>query len=293
MKILNFGSINIDHVYQVDHFVQPGETLDSESYARFAGGKGANQSIALAAAGADVYHAGNVGTDGIWLKEKLENCGADVSFLKITDSPTGHAVIQVNRQGENSIILFGGANRQITKEDAEKTISNFSKGDYLLLQNEISAMPEIIQAGAKAGLKIAFNPAPMHKDILDYPLELISIFIINEIEGSQFTGQNSPADILSAMLGKFPNAAIVLTLGENGVMYRDGESSISVPAEKVTAIDTTAAGDTFTGYFLAEITRDAKIKDALTIASKAAALCVTKLGAADSIPIRDEIEKLL
>ena len=122
MKIINFGSINIDHVYGVEHFVRPGETLESESYALFSGGKGANQSIALARAGAEVIHAGKVGADGAWLKTKLQESGVDVSLVEMVDLPTGHAVIQVNSEGENAIIIHGGANRSVSKANIKKVL---------------------------------------------------------------------------------------------------------------------------------------------------------------------------
>ena len=140
MKILNFGSINIDLVYRVPHIVKPGETLSSLSLARFAGGKGNNQSIALARAGAPVFHAGKIGKDGAWIVAMLKVAGADVRFVKKDPGPTGHAVIQVADSGQNSIVLFPGANRTITPQEIRDTLAHFGKGDILLLQNEINAL---------------------------------------------------------------------------------------------------------------------------------------------------------
>ena len=145
MKIINFGSINIDHVYGVEHFVRPGETLESESYSVFSGGKGANQSIALARAGAEVLHAGKVGADGGWLKTKLRDNGVDVSLVETVDLPTGHAVIQVNSEGENAIIIHGGANRTFSSADIDKVLESAEAGDYLLLQNEINAVEKVLE----------------------------------------------------------------------------------------------------------------------------------------------------
>lgn len=287
MKIINFGSINIDHVYAVEHFVRPGETLESESYALFSGGKGANQSIALARAGAEVIHAGKVGADGGWLKTKLRDNGVDVSLVESVSAPTGHAVIQVNREGENAIIIHGGANRSVSETNIEKVLERAEKGDCLLLQNEINAVDKIL-AKAK-DLTVVFNPAPMSDDVKDYPLECVDIFIVNEVEGEALSGQREPGLILDAMLELYPKSRTVLTLGKAGVIYADGEQRINVPALQVEAVDTTGAGDTFIGYFLAELSRGSEIETCLQMGVKASALCVAQKGAADSIPTLEEV----
>lgn len=289
MNVLNFGSLNIDHVYSVEHLVRPGETLDSFDYQVSPGGKGSNQSFALARAGAPVAHAGKLGRDGAWLKEKLSADGVDTRFLEIVDGPSGHAIIQVDSNGENSIILHGGANKCITAEDAETVISEFSEGDYLLIQNEISAVPDIIECGARHGMKIVFNPAPMDSRVADYPLDRVSLFCLNEIEGAGLTGCEEPAGILDAMREQYPDAVTVLTLGEEGVRYLSAETRIDVVAERVEAVDTTAAGDTFIGYLLAGIVCGEDTEQVLRTACRAAAICVTRPGAADSIPYRKEL----
>jgi len=289
MNVLNFGSLNIDHVYSVEHLVRRGETLDSFDYQVFPGGKGSNQSFALARAGAPVAHAGKLGQDGAWLKERLSNDGVDTRFLEIIDRPSGHAIIQVDADGQNSIILHGGANRCITVEDAETVISEFSEGDYLLIQNEISAVPEIMELGAKNGLKIVFNPAPMDARVADYPLHRVSLFCLNEIEGAELTGREETDAILDAMRERYPAAVTVLTLGDEGARYSSQERRIDVPGESVTAVDTTAAGDTFIGYLLAGIVNGEDTEQVLKTACRAAAICVTRHGAADSIPYRREL----
>lgn len=268
MRILNYGSLNIDHVYSVEHFVRPGETMAIDSYEVFPGGKGANQSTALALAGADVAHAGKLGADGAWYKDRLAKAGVDVSYVEIIDGASGHAIIQVNASGENSIILFGGANLKVTAVDAEKVIGAFRAGDYLLLQNEISAMPDIMRRAAKQGMRIVFNPAPMGSVVQSYPLELVSIFVVNEIEGMELSGEKEPARVTDAMRARFPNADVVMTLGGRGVVYASGTGRISLPAHKVTPVDTTGAGDTFLGYFLAEVAAGRDAHAALTTASK-------------------------
>lgn len=289
MKILNFGSINIDHVYKVDHFVQPGETLNSEDYKQYAGGKGFNQSIAIARAGGMVFHAGKIGPDGVWLKDRLKGSGVDTTFVETIDAPTGHAVIQVDLNGENAIFLFGGANQKIITEDAENVFKNFSKDDYLLLQNEISAIPDILRLGRKTGMRIVFNPAPMEKDILSYPLDVVDFFILNAIEGKSLTGENNPEKILTELKSRYQKTRIVLTLGKKGVLYSGFSKKLHVPAEIVSPVDTTAAGDTFIGYFLTDIINGRRIETALATACKAAAHCITRPGAAESIPLRTEL----
>ncbi len=290
MKILNLGSLNIDDVYSVEHFVRPGETIGSTDYNKFCGGKGLNQSIALAHAGAEVYHAGAIGNDGLFLKERLKQAGVDTSLVKTAAVPTGRAIIQVVPEGENSIILFKGANHSLTDDDIDRMLGPFGDGDYLLLQNEINKTAEIINAAFTRGMKIVLNPAPMEKSILELPLEKISIFIVNEIEAEGFTGETETEAISEAFSRLYPKAQLVLTLGANGVYYRSGSNVIEAPAEKITAVDTTAAGDTFIGYLLAGLASGEAPGTALKRANKAAAIACTRPGAADSIPMADEIK---
>lgn len=290
MKILNFGSLNIDHVYKVDHFARPGETLSCDDYQTFAGGKGNNQSVALARAGAEVYHAGKLCDRDIWLKELLDKSRVNTKFIELTSLPSGHAIIQVNKKGQNSIVIYGGANQQITEAHIDKALGEFSGGDYLLLQNEINDIPRIIQRAHEQDMTIVFNPAPMSPGVMEYPLEKVNIFIVNEIEGRELTGCEESHKILDSMIVKFPDAATVLTLGEHGVIYNDSVVRIEVPSEKITPVDTTAAGDCFIGYFLAGITGGFDIESSLKTACKAAAICVTRPGAAESIPLKNEIK---
>lgn len=292
MSILVFGSLNIDHVYQVEHLVRPGETLPSTEYRRFQGGKGANQSVALARAGADVFHAGRIGPEGLWLRDAIAAEGVDVTHVGLDNQPTGHAIIQVDPAGENSILLYGGANLTVTSEDAHYVLSHFGEGDWLLLQNEISSLPTILLEAYERGLTVAFNPAPMTPEVMSYPLEGVSLFVVNQTEGATLAETNdvSPETVVGALQARLPNAAILLTLGGDGSLYAHGGECIRTPAVAVNAVDTTAAGDTFIGYFLAELLAGESVQKSLALASRAAALCVTRPGAADSIPRRDEIE---
>jgi len=293
MKILNFGSLNIDHVYHLDHFVKPGETIACSSYARFSGGKGLNQSIALARAGAEVYHGGKIGDDGFLLKEQLEKSGVDTRFVLKGSDPTGHAVIQVSDEGENAIVIAGGANRCITTREIDETVAAFAKGDYLLVQNEISGVDHIIAKSSERGLTIVFNPAPFTSDISNYPLELVDIFILNETEASALSGQTDQQGIIGQMRKQFPNAEFIFTMGSKGALFVKGDIRHFVAAKQVTAVDSTGAGDTFIGFFLASHMRADDIHEALAIATAAAAISVTRHGAADSIPRLDEAKAFM
>ncbi len=288
MRILNYGSINIDHVYQVDHFVRPGETQAAIGYHQYCGGKGLNQSMALAAAGAEVYHAGRVGRDGVQLCEQMKAQGIKTEFITIGDEPTGHALIQVAAKGENCIITFGGANHLIDSIAIDQVLLHFEAGDYLLVQNEISAVPYLIEKAAKRGMKIIFNPAPLTRLAL-HTLEHVNYFIINEVEGAGLTGTTTPETILAVMAEKYPYAQTILTLGENGVSWLEENQINHLPAVPVQVVDTTAAGDTFIGYLVTELMQGAPLQSSLEIATQAAALCVTRPGAAASIPSRDEV----
>ena len=290
MPILNLGSVNIDYVYEVEHFVRPGETLSSLDYQIFAGGKGFNQSIALARAGAKTFHAGRVGRDGGWLIEQLQTEGVDTAHLHQGDTPTGHAMIQVTPSGENAIVLFGGANQIVTEDDLAPAFSNCSEGDYFLAQNETSAVATAIRQAHAKKLRIVFNPAPMSPAVRDYPLNLVDLFVLNETEAEGLTGETDPDAIQRQMLSQYPHAAVVLTLGSKGAIYFDAEVLHQESAPAVDAIDTTAAGDTFIGFFLAELMQSNHPAKALQQGCHAAAICVTRTGAADSIPHLRELQ---
>lgn len=289
VKILNFGSLNIDHVYTVEHFVRPGETIAAESYQRFPGGKGLNQSIALSHAGAQVWHAGRIGEDGLWLRERLRREGVDTTLIQVAGDPTGHAMIQVGPGGENAIIIFGGANQCIARDEITNALLGFGYGDYLLLQNEVSCIADMIRIAKERGMTVVFNPAPMTPQVATYPLELVDIFILNEIEAQELTGKTDPTRIGAVMGEKYPQGVTVLTLGAKGAICFDSGNRYDQAAESVQAVDTTAAGDTFIGFFLAGIIQSRDAQKALASGCHAAALCVSHMGAADSIPRKEEL----
>ncbi|QIB67987.1 ribokinase [Aminipila butyrica] len=290
MKVLNFGSLNIDWVYNVDHFVRPGETMSALEVARYCGGKGSNQSVALAKAGASVFHAGGIGSDGLFLKENLAENGVNVEFVQEMDVPTGNAFIQVDRSGQNCIILFGGANQQITPSFAQEVLGTFAAGDMLILQNEISSLKEIVDMAYDQGMQIVLNPSPMDEKIHQLDLSKITYFLMNEIEGEEITGSNQPEEILDIMIQRYPQSRVVLTLGDKGVRYAEGNKRISWGSYEVPVVDTTSAGDTFTGYFISALTANLQVEQALERASKAAALAVSSKGASISIPLPAQVD---
>lgn len=291
MKILNFGSLNIDYVYSLNHFVQKGETITSDKLNVFAGGKGLNQSIALSRAGGNVYHAGAIGADGVFLEEVLNEAGVDTRFLmKYEDVRTGNAIIQKDRGGDNCIILYGGANQAITKEMADEVLSAFGEGDWLFLQNEISEIPYIVEKAHERGMRIVLNPSPMNEKILRINLNYIDCFILNEVEAHALVQEDvDKAALLNQLKERFPHAEIVLTLGEKGSVYAGAEGIAEQKAYQVATVDTTAAGDTFTGYYMAGRLQGESVKEALDMASRASAIAVSQKGAAPSIPKRDEV----
>lgn len=291
MKIVNYGSLNIDYTFQVEEIARPGQTIGAKSVSRFPGGKGMNQSLALARAGVPVYHAGSIGTDGLFLRELLEKDGVDCRCLRVRkDVGTGSAFIQVDRQGQNCIVLSGGANRANTEDDVRQVLSQFSAGDWILLQNEISCVNSIIRMAWEKGMRVIFNPSPMTDAVLDYDLEKISLFLVNEDEGAHITGRQDAEEILRVMTKAYPNAEVILTLGAQGAVWSDGVRVIRQPACRVQAVDTTGAGDTFTGYVLAGLSRGQSMEESLAAATKASAIMVTRRGAASAIPYRAEVD---
>ena len=291
MKILNFGSINIDKVYQVDHFVRPGETQSCQGFQVFPGGKGLNQSIALARAGARVWHAGKTGRDGDWLVRLMEEAGVDTRLVAVSEEETGSAVIQVDPSGQNGILLHGGANGTMEEEYIREVLACFGKGDLLLLQNEINKIPEIMEAAWEKGMIIAFNPSPANERIEQCDLSSVTWLLLNETEGEQLTGEKEPERILSRLCQEYPKMNVVLTLGEQGGMCQSEGRRFSFSSPRVKAVDTTGAGDTFTGYFLKEIAAGETAEAAAKAAAKAAAIAVTRKGASVSIPFYSEVQE--
>ena len=289
MKVLNIGSMNLDHVYTVDHIVEPGETQSSTQLQLFLGGKGMNQSVALAKAGVEVYQGGMIGEDGGVFLDACREYGIHADYIRTVDARTGHAIIQIDKNAQNCILLYGGANQALTEAYVDEVISQFDQGDILLLQNEVNLMPYIVDRGYAQGMKIVLNPSPFDDKLKAVDMTKISLFLLNEIEGYQLTGCREPDAIIDGIRERFPHAAAVLTLGSDGAVYADQSCKHFQPIFPVKAVDTTAAGDTFTGYFIAGLAQGMEIPDILRMSAKASSIAVSRAGAVPSIPYRDEV----
>ena len=293
MRVLNIGSLNIDYVYSVDHIILPGETEATGSRNTFLGGKGMNQSCALAKAGVEVYHGGMIGQDGTMFLDACKEYGVHDEFIKIVDGPSGHTVIQIDKNAQNSILLYGGANQCLTEEYVDEVLADFGEGDVLLLQNEVNQMPYIVDKAYERGMTIALNPSPFNEKLDAVDMTKISIFLLNEVEGFQLTGEKETEAIIAKLRALFPHARVMLTLGKDGAVYVDAEQKVFQPIFKVKAVDTTAAGDTFTGYFLAGLADGLPMEEVLRMSAKASSIAVTREGAVPSIPYRAEVLEAL
>lgn len=293
MRVLNFGSLNLDYVYQVDHFVGPGETLSAKSRVVKHGGKGLNQSVALARAGAYVAHAGCIGAGGESLKALLEQNSVDTAKLLSVDEMQGHTVIQVNPEGENCILLYGGSNQCVTESQIADTFADFAEGDWLVLQNEVNNLPAIVDAAFDKGMVIALNPSPYDAKLDAVDFGKLSWLLVNEVEAKQISGSDDPAAAWEWLHRRYPQLSVLITLGGAGsVAYRVKDGAVETARQeafRVKAVDTTAAGDTYTGYFISGLMAGAPLQDCMRVASKASSISVTRLGAADSIPVRSEV----
>ena len=237
-----------------------------------------------------MLHAGAIGAEGRFMADLLRESGADTSLLREVDGPSGHAVIEINAAGQNRIIVFGGANRSMTSEYIERVLDTAKPDDWVLLQNEVNLVPEIIRRAHEKGLRVVFNPSPMPENLDALPLARVSLFMVNEIEAAQLAGTDANADFedtLTALRAKYPNASVVMTVGADGVLYDGEEGRFQLPAFKV------KAGDTFCGYFLAAVSAGKSVQTALQEASAASALAVSRTGAAPSVPTADEVREFL
>lgn len=287
MAIFNLGSINADHVYRVPHLPEPGETLAASSFQIGLGGKGTNQSVAAAQAGSKVLHIGAVGADGRWAKEKLQSLSVDCQFVAEIETPTGHAIINVDDDAENAIVLFKGANFALDKAQVDAALEAASAGDTLLLQNETAHQAYAAELAKSKGMRVIYSAAPFSVEAVREVLPFVTMIAVNEIEAEQLCAA------LETDLNNLPVDEILVTRGAKGAEWRGNGKTETVESFKVTPVDTTAAGDTFAGYFAAGLDQGAGVAEALQLASAAAALKVTKAGAADAIPNRSAVEAFL
>lgn len=295
MKILNFGSLNIDYTYNVDHILIGGETLSASDRNVYAGGKGLNQSLALARAGIDVWHAGAIGKrDGKILLDTLKANYVHTDYLKILENdPSGHTFIQVDKNGQNCILVYGGSNQMITSGQVDQTLKHFNKDDFILLQNEINKVSYIMEKAHEKEMKIVFNPSPFDEKIKNLPLEYVDFFLINEIEAAGLANGKSDSELLDHLVQRFPNSHFIMTVGSKGAYFAYQNIRKHQGVYDVKVVDTTAAGDTFTGYFLKSYLDGKSPQSCLKIASAASAIAVSKAGASTSIPNEQEVKEFL
>ncbi|MBD3665242.1 ribokinase [Sulfitobacter aestuariivivens] len=284
--IWNLGSINADNFYRVPHLPGPGETLAATDFQQGLGGKGANMSVAAARAGARVTHIGAVGPDGDWARQRLLEYGVDTPHIATTETATGHANITVDISGENNIVLFGGANQALTNQMIGAALAEASPGDTLLLQNETNGQPFAVQTARTLGLKVVYAAAPFQAEAVQALMGQIDLLVLNAVEAEQLESAAGRG------LRQLDIADIVVTLGGDGCRWHSSShaQAETFGAYPVKSIDTTGAGDTFTGYLAAGLDRGLPMKDAIDLAMKAAALMVTRQGTADVIPDLKDIQ---
>ena len=289
MTIFNLGSINADHFYRLPHLTLPGETLAATAYGRGLGGKGANQSVAAARAGAVVRHIGATGVDGAWMRAELAADGVDCAHVAEVDVASGHAIIMVDASGENSIVLFPGANRAVPLTAVEAALAKAAAGDWLLMQNETSAQVEAVALAKARGVKVAYSAAPFEAEAVRKVLKDLDLLLLNAVEAAQL------CEALGTTLDALPVKAVCVTHGAKGAVWHDlaGKTAQEQPAFKVTPVDTTAAGDTFAGYLVAGLAEGMTPPQALRLAAGASALKVTRAGTAAAIPTRAEVDAFL
>ena len=289
MNVVNFGSLNIDHVYAVEHFCRAGETIHTSGYTQNAGGKGLNQSIAVSRSGQKVYHAGLLGPEGARLADLLTDSGVDLRYLKHTSVPQGHAVIQVQPDGQNCIFLYGGSNQAVSPQEIDEVLAQLDAGDYLLLQNEISNLTYLLRAAVRRGLRVVLNASPISDELLHADLTGVDWLVVNEIECAAMADCDDTQAGYETLRQRYPGLGILLTLGSEGsVSWKDG-TELRQCAYRVKAVDTTGAGDTFMGYFVGCLAQGMDRQTAMQYASMASAISVTRPGAAASIPLMDEV----
>ncbi|MEG0284409.1 MAG: ribokinase [Vagococcus sp.] len=293
------GSINLDTTLRVKEMPKPGETLHAKEHFTAGGGKGANQAVAAKRSGADTYFIGAVGNDGagMMMNELLTHEEIDITGVSTLDNQsTGQAFITVDDSGENSIMIFSGANNSFTPEQVKKSSETIIKSDFLISQFE-SAMDSTVVAFNIARdnqVKTILNPAPA---ISEMPKDLLSVtdmIIPNETEteiltGIKVTDEASLKEAAKA-LHELGIEAVIITIGSKGAFYDVNGKSGIIPAFKVKAVDTTAAGDTFIGALSSVLKPDfSNIEEAITYGNKASSLTVQRFGAQPSIPYKNEL----
>ncbi|MDP2520462.1 ribokinase [Shimia thalassica] len=287
MTIYNLGSINADYFYAVPHLPAAGETLAATSLGKGLGGKGANMSVAAARAGAHVRHIGAVGPDGGWMVDRLMEYGVDTRAIARLDTPTGHAIINVDAAGENAIVLYPGTNRCITDQQIGLVLSEAAAGGTLMFQNETNGQRYAAETAKSLGMRVICCPAPYETSALEEVISFADLVILNEVEARQHR------DTTGRPIGEGTNLKVITTLGAKGCVLMDNMTGQvqEFGAPQVTPLDTTGAGDTFAGYIAAGLDRGHSLEQSISLAVRAAALMVTRHGTADVIPDLKDVQE--
>ena len=298
-KIVVIGSLNMDHIVHVPHMVKQGETILAKDDLRFVpGGKGANQAYAIGKLGGDVCMLGKVGTDeaGKSMIRNLSEVAVDTSKIELSDASTGTAWICVNEEGDNSIVVIPGANKQVDILYIERNLSEIQKAEMIILQLEIPIETVCFAAkeAKQRGKLVILDPAPAQEGL---PVELFSYVDIlkpNETELAILTGMDASAKVEDMVkeLRKLYKGTLVVSMGEKGVLIDDGEYSFRLPARKTTVVDTTAAGDSFVAGMALKLVENKSLKEAIEYAQKLASIVVSRSGAQSSIPTAEEVKEL-
>lgn len=286
MAVFNLGSINADLFYHVPHLVKPGETLASTKHSRGLGGKGANMSVATARAAARAVHIGAVGKDGRWAVERLMEYGVDTRNIVEVSEPTGHAIIMVDPQGENAILLHPGANYTLSETHIGEALSSASETDTFLFQNETNGQVVGATLASGKGMRVVYAAAPFDPEAVQGVLPLLDMLIMNAVEAEQLS------TAMNIDLTALPVRHIIVTLGKDGCRWvnTDLGTDQTFPAVPVTPVDTTGAGDTFTGFLVAGLDRGLPMEQAISLAQQAGAIMVTRHGTADVIPDLKDVQ---
>ena len=288
MAIYNLGSINIDHFYRLPHLVRPGETLAAETYTQGLGGKGANQSVAIAKSKNQVLHIGALSRADNRYFEQLKNYNIDLTHTHQLDFPSGHGIVMVDEvSGENQIVVYPGANHQISESMIDSALATANPDDWALTQNETTQASYFFKTAKSKGLKLCYSAAPFVAETTIELLPIIDMLVVNQIEAQE----------LEATTGK-PIAELgiehtLITQGSTGVRYIGTQGDFFVDAPKVSAVDTTGAGDTFLGLFLGRFDTGVTLEESIKYAVAGAALQVTQPGTADAIPDHTSILEML
>lgn len=288
MTVYNLGSINIDHIFRLDHLPQAGETLLSKDYLCCLGGKGANQSLALALGGAQVEHIGRMALPDLHFIDQLKQTGVNLDSIDTTAQTTASAIVMVDdTSGENQIVINPGANQQISTQAIDSSLDNALPGDWALSQNETNAVPYFLQQAKEKGLNVCYSAAPFVAETTIDLLPITDLLVVNQLEAEAL------AEALDCTLEQIDVPHLLVTLGAEGARYIGKEGDWTLPSPKVSAVDTTGAGDTFLGFLLAALTQQQTMRDAMVLALHAAALQVTRKGTADAIPSLHEVKQFM